>query len=170
MVVMANRPATVRRRASNPGLIAIGREIRRARSDLSQEEFAVKLDVPQTTLSRWELGKIDFGIELLRSLERAMSFRPGHLLRVGGYVPGDSANGAPFREEILEDAEGVTAWARAAELLSLGLKITNRIIPSTNDAESTVMEWLVVVHQQLPGLPEPPAIAPLQRRRQAPRR
>ena len=85
-------------RTTDPGarsrLRALGQAIRRARGDLTQEQLGDLLGVPQTTVSRWELGYVDLGVEQVRHIEETLRLRPGDLLAEGGYAGFPEAGGA----------------------------------------------------------------------------
>lgn len=77
----------------------LGRQIALARSDefVSQADLGRRLgaylnrDVPQTTISRWEAGQVDLGVETIRAIEIVLDLERGTLLAASGYVEFDGA-------------------------------------------------------------------------------
>lgn len=73
----------------------VGLAIRRARGDKTQTELGQLLapylgeEVPQTTVSRWEVGSVSIDLEQLRAIELALKLRAGTLFSSTGYVPKD---------------------------------------------------------------------------------
>ena len=71
---------------------ALGASIREARKPLNQTEFGDLLKpllgerVPQTTLSRWELGEIEMTLEQVRAIELALGLELGSLAKRSGYL------------------------------------------------------------------------------------
>lgn len=81
-------------------LRALGQMIKKARGLLSQEDLGKKLGgLPQTTLSRWEQGKVELTVEQIRDIERACNARPGTLLMGAGYV--EAGFTSDYAEEVL---------------------------------------------------------------------
>lgn len=71
----------------------LGRQIALARAGISQADLGERLgefldrDIPQTTISRWEKGQVDLGVEQIRALEIVLEMDPrGSLLAASGYV------------------------------------------------------------------------------------
>lgn len=64
---------------------ALGQVIRASRGEMSQNELGNQMGVPQTTISRWEMGQVDLTMEQVRSLEVALRIRPGTLAISSGY-------------------------------------------------------------------------------------
>lgn len=77
-------------------LDALGAQIKilREEREWSQTDLGVALapyqadgkPVPQTTVSRWEKGQVDFTANQVRSIERAFGLAKGTLLAYAGYV------------------------------------------------------------------------------------
>lgn len=65
---------------------ALGQVIRAARGEMSQAELGAEMNVPQTTISRWEMGQVDLSMEQVRALEIALRVRPGTLAVSSGYA------------------------------------------------------------------------------------
>lgn len=83
-----------RRRPTTAALsrrIALGECIRQERGDLSQGDLGRMLEVelgapvPQTTISRWEQGETELGLEQVRAVELVLGLDRGHLSREAGY-------------------------------------------------------------------------------------
>lgn len=129
---------------------ALGRAIRQARSELTQEELRLRLGVPQTTVSRWELGRCGLTVEQIRSLEQALGLRAGALLIAGGYVAGDELPTPTLRTFMSDDLAAVIGTMRTAQDLGLGVRVTNRWEP-TGAPDEGVVRWTVVTSGELPG-------------------
>jgi hypothetical protein len=77
--------AALKRRA------ALGESVRRARGDLIQADFGrppadeLGAPVPQTTISRWEKGEVELGLEQVRAVELVLGLLRGTLGRAAGY-------------------------------------------------------------------------------------
>lgn len=75
----------------------LGRQIQLAREGvLSQADLGRRLGaylaepVPQPTISRWEQGRVDLGVETIRAIEVVLGLEKGALLAASGYVDYDS--------------------------------------------------------------------------------
>ncbi len=73
---------------------ALGAAIREARGPTSQAALGRRIGevspdgpMPQTTVSRWELGDVEHSLETIRAIEMALDLRLGSLLEAAGYVP-----------------------------------------------------------------------------------
>lgn len=141
-----NQPVTL---GGTPGLEALGAAIRRARAESSQEDLGIRLGVPQTTISRWERGTVDLGVETIRALEEALGLARGELLIAGGFVADvPEGEGREIRRRMGCSAEEAAALLHAADKLRLGVRITNRAVPSGDGVRD---EWTVSLRDRLPG-------------------
>lgn len=96
LAVSATTVTSEERRATEQEirLRRLGRQIALARglSYVSQADLGRRLgtyldrDVPQTTISRWEAGQVDLGIEAIRAIEIVLDKPRGSLLAASGYV------------------------------------------------------------------------------------
>lgn len=136
---------------SRARLRSIGRALREARGELSQEELGRRLGVPQTTVSRWERGTIDFGVEQLRMIETALGLEQGHLVLAGGYIPGEEIPEDVVRHILARDLDDALRMVEAASTFHLGVRVTNRWVLAGRGAEKD-LEWTVVVSRDAPGL------------------
>lgn len=82
----------------------LGRQITLAREgNYSQAELGRRLgdyldrEIPQPTISRWEMGTVNLGIEELRAVELVLDLPGGTLLAASGYID----------LERIDDIEGV---------------------------------------------------------------
>lgn len=133
-------------------LKAVGREIRKARGERTQQELGELLgDLPQTTVSRWEHGSVDFPLETIRRLEAALGLEDGHLLKAGGYVSKAAMPGTPIGSLSTDAIGSVKALIDAAELMEWGIQITNRVAPVTPGNRDAVVEFEVRIHDRIPG-------------------
>lgn len=71
----------------------LGRQIALAREGfLSQGDLGRRLsdylgrEIPQPTISRWEAGTMDLGIEQIRAIEYVLELPSGTLLAASGYI------------------------------------------------------------------------------------
>lgn len=53
---------------------------------MSQTELGHKLDMPQTTVSRWERGTVDLTLEQALEIEVILGLPHGTLAKAGGYI------------------------------------------------------------------------------------
>lgn len=90
----------------------LGRQIALARDGLmNQEELGIRLgdyldrEIPQTTISRWEKGLVDLGVEQLRALEIVLGKRPGSLLAGAGYIKFERVSIKDIRTLIMTDPD-----------------------------------------------------------------
>lgn len=90
----------------------LGRQIALARDGLmNQEELGVRLgeyldrEIPQTTVSRWEKGLVDLGVEQVRALELVLELRPGSLMAGAGYLKFERVSIKAIRALIMTDPE-----------------------------------------------------------------
>jgi len=67
--------------------------MRRARGNMTQTEVGVLLDLPQSTVSRYELGLVDFPVETMDQIELALGLAVRDLLKAGGYLRGEAMPG-----------------------------------------------------------------------------
>lgn len=132
-------------------LRAVGRAIRAARGSTSQTELSARLGVPQTTLSRWERGTVDFGLEQLRALEYVLELEPGTLLLAGGYVPGREPREGVVREISRASFTDAMRMVQAAEELTLGVELSNGWRLTGGSDYERVLEWAVVLTEEAPG-------------------
>lgn len=130
----------------------IGRAIREARGDLSQTELSARLNVPQTTISRWERGTVDFTVEQLRVIEIALDMEPGELLIAGGYVRGQEPREGVVREITHASFAEAIAMVRAAEELDLGVRMSNEWHLTGGPDHERVLDWAVTLSAEAPGL------------------
>ncbi len=139
--------------AARSRLKALGAAIRRARGELTQEELGHRLgDVPRTTVSRWEHGRVDLGVEQVRALEDALEIAPGTLLEAGGYSGRPEVGGFPVKTDLVLRLEDVLDAIRGADALDLGIQLANRWEPSGPDERT--LEWRIEVTSEPPGLAE----------------
>jgi hypothetical protein len=59
-----------------------------ARGSLTQARLGAMLDVPQTTVSRWEKGQVALDVIRVRELEEALGLESGSLLHAAGITTG----------------------------------------------------------------------------------
>jgi transcriptional regulator with XRE-family HTH domain len=64
----------------------LGDAIRSARTGLTQARLGAILDVPQTTISRWEKGQVALDVIQIFELELALGLVPGSLLSAAGLI------------------------------------------------------------------------------------
>ena len=140
-------------RTTDPGersrLRSLGAAIRRARGALTQEELGDRLDLPQTTVSRWELGYVDLGVEQVRRLEEALDLPGGELFAKGGYAGRPEAGGFPVKSDLLGSLEDAIDAVRGAGAMDLGIQLVNRWEPSGPDQRTLV--WRIEVTSEPPG-------------------
>ena len=92
----------------------LGQAIRSARGSLTQARLGALLEVPQTTVSRWEKGHVALDVIRIRELELALGLESGSLLIDAGLTTGkqrindisnallaDSNVDAPLRRELI---------------------------------------------------------------------
>ena len=139
--------------AARARLRAVGRAIRKARGSMSQTELSTRLNVPQTTISRWERGTVDFGLEQLRALEHALEISPGHLFAAGGYIAGREPQEAPLRNEQCDYVDEAIRLIEAAERFAFGITLSNAWHP-TDDPDMRTLKWTVVVTEEAPEIDE----------------
>jgi excisionase family DNA binding protein len=77
---------------------------------MSQTQLGDRVGVPQTTISRWEQGRVDLSVERVRAVEEALGLQIGTLLVLAGYVDIGRA-----------EAE-VSAWEEDTVLTTAGLR------------------------------------------------
>jgi transcriptional regulator with XRE-family HTH domain len=70
-------------------LIGLGQAIRAARGTLTQARLGAMLEVPQTTISRWEKGQVALDVIQVLELELALGIEPGSLLVGAGITARD---------------------------------------------------------------------------------
>lgn len=139
--------------AARARLRAIGRAIRTARGSVSQTELSTKLNVPQTTISRWERGTVDFGLEQLRTLEHALELPPGHLFEAGRYIAGREPQEAPLRKVQCDAVDEAGRLIEAAAGFGFGITLSNAWHP-TDDPDHRTLRWTVVVREEAPEIDE----------------
>ena len=71
-------------RARREHLSNLGQAIRSARGSLTQARLGTLLDVPQTTVSRWEKGQVALDVIRIRELEMVLGLESGSLLLAAG--------------------------------------------------------------------------------------
>lgn len=125
--------------------------MREARGDRTQTEIGHLLDAPQTTVSRWESGSVDLTVEKVHEIEGKLGLETGHLLRAGGYIVGEGMPGDPFSTHTTTERHEVEELLVAAELLGLGVSVTNRRVPSDRHPGTYTIEWEVRLHHRMPG-------------------
>jgi len=88
----------------------LGRQIQVAREGrLSQGDLGLRLgpilnrEIPQTTISRWEKGDVDLGVEQVRALEIVLGKPRGALLAAAGYVEFERPLEEDIRSIIMTD-------------------------------------------------------------------
>jgi transcriptional regulator with XRE-family HTH domain len=91
----------------------IGEVIRSLRGDMSQEALGIALakwntyypgsPYPQTTISRWERGDVEFSVESLMSIEAALGLPQGLILQRAGIVKTDDLHPETVKDVILVD-------------------------------------------------------------------
>jgi transcriptional regulator with XRE-family HTH domain len=75
---------------------------------MSQTDLGTRLskylgdDVAQASISRWEKGQVDLGVEQVRALELVLNYKPGDLLVAANYVQRES-NPQSSREFVMTD-------------------------------------------------------------------
>jgi transcriptional regulator with XRE-family HTH domain len=89
-------------------------------------------DVPQTTISRWEIGSVSIDLEQLRAVEAALGLTPGTLFANSGYcrsqfTPRDVEN-AIRSDRALDPSlkDTVVSMYRSAVTLSKKIKVAER--------------------------------------------
>jgi transcriptional regulator with XRE-family HTH domain len=117
---------------------------------MTQQELGSRLGVPQTTVSRWERGTVDYGIEQLRTIEDSLGLRHGALLVAGGYVVGDEMPWPILRTATFTSFDLALEHLRAAERLDLGVRLTNRW-ESDEISGDRVLVWTLVTSSEAPG-------------------
>jgi transcriptional regulator with XRE-family HTH domain len=75
-------------RERNTHLTNLGKAIRAARGSLTQAQLGALLQVPQTTISRWEKGQVALDVIQVAELEQALGLEGGSLLIAAGLIPG----------------------------------------------------------------------------------
>lgn len=90
----------------------LGRQIAVAREKImSQAELGYQLgayldrEIPQTTISRWEKGQVDLGVEQIRALEIVLGLSPGALLAAAGYVDFYGTSDRDLRTVVFTDPD-----------------------------------------------------------------
>jgi transcriptional regulator with XRE-family HTH domain len=126
--------------------------MRRRRGVLTQAELAERMDVLQTTISRWELGEVDLSLKQLRLVETALDLPFGTFARDAGFL--DPA--------LVLDSEGLVSrfvagsWHDASELvaaadtLALGVELRSlsRFDLGPDDGHEG---WVILVYSDLPS-------------------
>lgn len=114
-------------------LTRLGRQIAVAREGImSQAELGSHLgdyldrEVPQTTISRWEKGRVDLGVEEIRALEIVLALTPGSLLAASGYVDFNRTNDRSLRTIVFTDPELHPSQRGAVLELIAAFKETSR--------------------------------------------
>lgn len=136
--------------AASPRLRALGRAIRSARGDLTQAQLADRLGSNQTTVSRWEQGIVDLGVEHVRALEHALTLPVGDLLRAGGYASDDELPEPILQIDRYGNLETALSHIRAAAFFDFGVRVTNRWEISERPRER-VLIWTVTTATEAPG-------------------
>jgi transcriptional regulator with XRE-family HTH domain len=132
----------------------LGEAIRRYRGDMTQAELGAKVDLPQTTVSRWEGARVDLSLEQVRLLERALGLELGTLAKAAGFV--DTAFGDDEDEPTLirtsycDSFEDLVVEFLAAEALGLGVRVWNRWVPA-REHDGMTMEWGMTLLADAPG-------------------
>ena len=134
-------------------LRAIGAAMRRARGSMTQTEVGALLDLPQSTVSRYELGLVDFPVETIRNIELALGLADGDLLKAGGYVRGEAMPGNRVGFLSTDALDSVQSLIETADIMGWGVKVTNRVVPSDHVSGAYITEWDVQLHDQVPGAP-----------------
>lgn len=80
------RSARLSSRARQEYLVNLGQSIRTARGTLTQAQLGALLDVPQTTISRWEKGLVALDVLQVLEIETALGLESGSLLVAAGIV------------------------------------------------------------------------------------
>lgn len=84
--------------------ILVAREGQLSQADLGRRLGAfLEAPVPQTTISRWEQGQVDLGIEQIRALEVVLGVEKGMLLAASGYIDFTPTPVADIENLILTD-------------------------------------------------------------------
>lgn len=66
--------------------VNLGEALRRARGRMTQDELAAATGIDQGTISRWERGQGQPGLDQIRQIEDAAGRRRGFVLIAAGYV------------------------------------------------------------------------------------
>lgn len=125
-----------------------GEAIKRHRGLMTQAQLGDLLGgVPQTTVSRWEAGLVDFSYEQVADLEFVLELRPGTLGHEAGYL--DSPDGRDEESTIItcmfDDVDDAVRAVFAAERLGLGVSLQDRQLSVGDDC--TVEQWVVDILQ-----------------------
>src|SRR5437870_1489880 len=126
-VTTVKKPTEAERAAERHA--ALGKAIKRFRGSATQAQLGALLDVPQTTISRWEAGSVDLGLEQIRAIELALELPLGTVGRAAGFVDpgltGDEDCWPGFRVGFFDRVEEAQAELAAAATLDLGVRIFN---------------------------------------------
>lgn len=127
------RPSRAQRR--------LGRLIKQGRlqAGLSQVAFAQRVQRDQTTVSRWESGKVEMTLGQIRLAEDALGLSPGTLVADVGYVA-PSTTGIPFVSTIVSTAAEAADLLLAAATLGIGVRVRN--VYQARDLFTTLV-WVV---------------------------
>ncbi|MEY2425827.1 MAG: helix-turn-helix protein [Actinomycetota bacterium] len=140
--------------AADERRVRLGDAIRRFRNERTQAEFGTLFGVPQTTVSRWEAGHVDLSFEQVRSIEVALDVPLGTLGRAAGFVVSSSTADEDefigFRTTYFNTFNEVQAELAAAEVIGLGVRLSNRWIPSREHSGSE-LEWVLTLMVDPPG-------------------
>lgn len=82
----------------------LGSAIRQVRGPLSQTRLAERLDLDQTTVSRWEVGRAEPSLDEIARVEAAVGAEPGTVLRLAGYVTDCTVKAAIDADPALDSA------------------------------------------------------------------
>lgn len=122
----------------------LGAAIRTLRGKRTQTDFGRRLGVPQTTVSRWEHGHVDLGVEQVRLIEDALDAPNGSLLVAAGLL---EASAVPDRREIhtsyFSTLEEACEQLKAVDELGLGVVLSNQWRPEADG--TATLEWVVRV-------------------------
>lgn len=118
----------------------MGIVLRKARedADLSQTEFAPKIGVDQSTLSRWELGQggpnmINRWAPTVLLAEKALALPRGQLFRDAGLLEEDGGGVADTRTAITRDPNLTRRHRRALALVYDALVATSGDEPDDDE-------------------------------------
>ncbi len=138
----------------------LGAEMKRAREavGITQAQLGERLavflgePVPQTTVSRWENGTVSTDFETARAIELALGLTPGTLGRRAGYVVAtDVERWTGFTAGFLSDVDDAVEHMKAADLLTLGVRVWNRMVPAPEYGEGyETVEWVVELFTDIP--------------------
>lgn len=125
--------------------LALARAIRAARGDMSQTEFEVYADRPQSVVSNWENGKQTPSLETLCSMEQALGLPLGAFAARAGYFTREAAiavglPGVPISVVRFARRGDALRAVRSADDLGLGVRLST--MPSGDGPEG---RWLVEV-------------------------